>query len=194
MTTGASGFDPGNLWSPLKRYGLGLKERQWGCDYFCSSALIITVITISIMMYHPHVWLLCVFIYLSGAVSSSAAKLSVSHVFSPWTLKKAEQPEGGGSLDAILKDEEQEDHFTNTHGIITPVLSSAHTCMHTQNEIIISWYLLEGVYCGRVGSQGEGKLQHVHLHGAEQGTGFLYNQVIVGLICVCMGTTDIQGE
>lgn len=47
-------------------------------------------------------------------------------------------------------------------------------------------YLLEGVHCCRVGSEGEGKLQHVHLDGAEQGTGFLYNQVIVGLICVCV--------
>lgn len=47
-----------------------------------------------------------------------------------------------------------------------------------------SWYLLEGVYCRGVGSQGEGKLQHVHLDGAEQGTGFLNDQVIVCLICV----------
>lgn len=47
-----------------------------------------------------------------------------------------------------------------------------------------SWYLLEGVYRCRVSSQGKGKLQHVHLDGAEQGTGFLHNQVIVGLIRV----------
>lgn len=53
-----------------------------------------------------------------------------------------------------------------------------------------SWYLLEGVYCCRVGSQGEGELQHVHLDGAEQGAGFLHNQVIVGLICVCMRTVS----
>lgn len=48
-------------------------------------------------------WLLAlvVFNYLSGAVFSSAAKASASHVFSPWTLKNAEQPVGGGSLDAI---------------------------------------------------------------------------------------------
>lgn len=52
-----------------------------------------------------------------------------------------------------------------------------------------SWYLLEGVYCCGVGSQGEGKLQHVHLDGAEQGTGFLNDQVIVCLICVYMRAT-----
>lgn len=50
------------------------------------------------------------------------------------------------------------------------------------------WYLLEGVHRGRVGSKGEGKLQHVHLDGAEQGAGSLHNQLIVGLICVCTGT------
>lgn len=48
-----------------------------------------------------------------------------------------------------------------------------------------SWHLLEGVHCCRVSSQGQGKLQHVDLDGAEQGTGFLHNKVIVGLICVC---------
>lgn len=53
-----------------------------------------------------------------------------------------------------------------------------------------SWYLLEGVYCCRVGSQGEGELQHVHLDGAEQGTGSLHNQVIVSLICVCIRTVS----
>lgn len=50
------------------------------------------------------------------------------------------------------------------------------------------WYLLEGVHCGRVGSKGEGELQHVHLDGAEQGASSLHNQIIVGLICVCTGT------
>lgn len=50
------------------------------------------------------------------------------------------------------------------------------------------WYLLEGVHRGRVGSKGEGELQHVHLDGAEQGAGSLHNQLIVGLICVCTGT------
>lgn len=45
--------------------------------------------------------------YLPGADFSNASKLSVSHVFSPWTLKKAEQPGGGGSLDAIWKVKEQ---------------------------------------------------------------------------------------
>lgn len=51
-------------------------------------------------------------------------------------------------------------------------------------------YLLEGVHGRRVGSEGEGELQHVHLDGAEQGTGFLQNQLVVGLICVCTGTRD----
>lgn len=47
--------------------------------------------------------LCCVLNYLWGAVFSSDARLSASHVFSPWTLKNAEHPEGGGSLDAIWK-------------------------------------------------------------------------------------------
>lgn len=51
-------------------------------------------------------------------------------------------------------------------------------------------YLLEGVNGGRVRSQGQGKLQHVQLDGAEQGTGFLHYQLIVGLVCVCVGTTS----
>lgn len=55
-----------------------------------------------------------------------------------------------------------------------------------------SWYLLEGVHGCRVGSEGEGKLQHVHLDGAEQGTGFFHNQIIVGLICVCTRTVSTQ--
>lgn len=50
------------------------------------------------------------------------------------------------------------------------------------------WYLLEGVHRGRVGSKGEGELQHVHLDGAEQGAGSLHDQLIVGLVCVCTGT------
>lgn len=47
--------------------------------------------------------LFCVLNYLRDAVFSSDARLSASHVFSPWTLKNAEHPEGGGSLDAIWK-------------------------------------------------------------------------------------------
>lgn len=57
-----------------------------------------------------------------------------------------------------------------------------------------SWYLLEGMHGCRVGSKGEGELQHVHLDGAEQGTGFFHNQIIVGLICVCTRTVSTQRE
>lgn len=43
----------------------------------------------------------CDFFYLWGALFRSASNFSASQVFSPWMLKKAEQPEGGGSVDAI---------------------------------------------------------------------------------------------
>lgn len=86
-------------------------------------------------------------------------------------LKNAEHPEGGGSLDAICGWERT---------AVKKVYNNPDKC------VWILHYLLKRVDCCRVGSQGEGKLQHVHLDGTEQGTGFLHNQVIVGLICVCM--------
>lgn len=89
-------------------------------------------------------------------------------------LKNAEHPEGGGSLDAICGGE-------ITHWV------RLNKVYNNPDKL---YYLLKGVDCCRVGSQGQGKLQHVHLDGAEQGTGFLHNQVIVGLICVCMGTRN----
>lgn len=55
-----------------------------------------------LIIYNSHPFLyMYIFSYRSGAVFSKAAKPSALHVFSPWTLKKAGQPDGGGSLDAI---------------------------------------------------------------------------------------------
>lgn len=125
MTTGASGLDPEYLWSPLKRYGFGLKERQW--SQLEEQSLFYWFIALLSESY-------CVFNYLSGAVFSSAAKLSASHVFSPWTLKNAEHPEGGGSLDAIWKQEQQ--HVSHT---VKSLQHSSHawTSLQTRNQIIL---------------------------------------------------------
>lgn len=41
--------------------------------------------------------------YRSNAVSIMALRFSVLQVVCPWTLKKALQPGGGGTLDAIYK-------------------------------------------------------------------------------------------
>ena len=54
--------------------------------------------------------------YRAGAVSSRAARPAASHAFSPWTLKNAEQPPGGGSLDAIYGSTQQTGGLhTHTH-------------------------------------------------------------------------------
>lgn len=129
--------------------------------------------------------------HLLGAVSSSAARASASHVFAPCTLKKAEQPGGGDSLDAISEKKKKKDARVN-HGYKTKQNKKQNT--HNVNMSVSGLrYLLEGVHRGRVGSKGEGELQHVHLDGAEQGAGSLHDQLIVGLICVCSGTRSRGG-
>lgn len=120
---------------------------------------------------------------LLAAVSSSDARASASHVFAPCTLKNAAQPGGGGSLDAIW--EKKKKDVGVAHGWKKKKKS--------HNERSGRWYLLEGVHRGRVGSKGEGELEHVHLDGAEQSAGSLDDQLIVGLICVC-ATTARRGR
>ena len=123
--------------------------------------------------------------YRAGAVSSRAARPAASHAFSPWTLKNAEQPAGGGSLDAIYGGgRSRQAGYTHIHTL-------THTHTHTPE----SSYLLEGVHCGGVGSQGEGKLQHVDLDGAEHSGGSLHNKLVVGLFRICsQGETAILDQ
>lgn len=127
MTTGASGFDPGYLWSPLKRYGFGLEERQQNhLDYFTEAYKLILQVQ--------------VIFYLSTAVFNKVPKLSTSHVFTPWMLTKAEQPGGGGSVEAIYKYKQDQQH--------DPVDMRVENFKSNSG----SNYLLEGIHCGRVGS------------------------------------------
>lgn len=195
MTTGASGFDPGNLWSPLKRYGLGLREgqkkRRRAGDAQWRILLLLTIINPNTKFYFNGIsWMhdIYAFVFTFWALFPAVTLNSLYHTSSlreRWR-RQSSQREGAHWM--------QSKGVESSRVIQTPARKHLPTCTRTRKIKASSWYLLEGVHCGGVGTQREGKLQHVNLDGAEQGTDSLHNQVIVGLVCVCMGQRHTQKQ